>query len=221
MTILQKLPATLTCVLLAFSCASALFGQERAAKQPITIQDLVTYTRIRKQRVSPDGKWVTYLTIKPNFRDNRYDSTLFLQRTEPSARPVELARFHTTADKTFLETGGMKNFGGQVTWSRDGKWLAFTKREADKIQVWLRSIEAKSAVKIAGDFSQVDFDGWEETDAAISFKVADQVSGPRASSETDDPGQERHTRADHSALQVRARHTRVDGGQATACKRVG
>jgi len=187
MTILPKLPATLIRVLLAFSCASSLSGKERTEKQPITIQDLVTYTRIRKQRVSPDGKWITYLTIKPNFRDNRYDSTLLLQRTEPSAQSVELARFHTTADQTFLETGEMKNFGGQVAWSRDGKWLAFTKREADKIQVWLRSIEANSVVKIAGDFSQVDFDGWEENDAAIRVKVADQVSGPRASSETDDP----------------------------------
>ena len=162
-------------------------GQLVIAKQPITIEDLVTYTRIRNQRLSPDGKWVTYLTLKPNIQENRYDSALFLLRTDSPHQAVELAHFRTTAEQTFVETGAMKNFAGQVSWSSDSKLLGFTKREAGKVQVWIRSVDSATDVKLTGDFTQVDFQGWEANDAAIRFRVTDEASAERASSAQEDP----------------------------------
>jgi dipeptidyl aminopeptidase/acylaminoacyl peptidase len=157
------------------------------AQQTIAIEDLVSYTRIRNISLSPDGNWVTYLVIKPNVRENLYHSALLLQPTNPAHQVIELARFQTTAAETFLDTGEMKSFGGLILWSPDSKRLAFTKREGDKVQIWIRAIDEASNVKIAKAFPQVDLDSWEAGNESLRFRVTDQMGSSGRSSELGDP----------------------------------
>ncbi|HKX31809.1 MAG TPA: prolyl oligopeptidase family serine peptidase, partial [Blastocatellia bacterium] len=163
-------------------CHSKPVMSSNPQRSPVSITDLVGYTRIRQVRISPDGKWVAYLLIKPQIADNRYQSTLLLQKTEPSAAPIELARFYTAGDQTYdRETGALKSFGGQTAWSADGRKLAYTKRVNDQVQLWIRQLDSGSDFKAAGDLPNAELTGWNEDGTTIGFKVSNPVpslSGP-------------------------------------------
>lgn len=157
-------------------------------KQPISIEDLVSYTRIRNTCLSPDGKWVVYLTIRPQLAENRYHSTLLLQEAKPDVTPVELASFDTTAEKTFdKDSGALRNFGGQFLWSADSNHLVYTRRVSDKVQLWMRRIGNSGDFKVAGDFPNAQLVGWNESNTTIEFKVSGEVENSKPSSELVDP----------------------------------
>ena len=144
-----------------------------ASKPPVTIEDLVTYTRIRNVRLSPDGKRVSYLTIRPLLNENLLECTLWLQESTAGSTPVALSRFRARAEEVWVETGELKHFGGQSAWSPDGRRLAYTGRTSDKVEVWLRDADG-AATRVAGDYVEADLTGWTDDGTAIRFATADE-----------------------------------------------
>jgi dipeptidyl aminopeptidase/acylaminoacyl peptidase len=182
---LYRIGISLTIII---ACQPRFPGLADSPKSLITIEDLVGYTRIRNIRLSPDGEWIAYLAIKPQIADNRYNSSLLLQRAEADTKPIELARFHTTADQTFdKDSGAVKSFGGQVAWSEDSLKLAYTKRANDKVQLWLRHLDNGDDVKVAGDLPNAELVGWEENNTVIEFKVSREDNSTKSTSEPADP----------------------------------
>jgi len=175
-------------LIIAIVCQLQLFSLAASLKQTISIEDLVSYTRIRNIYISPNGEWVTYLAIMPRITDNRYHSTLFLQRAQSNTDPIELAQFYTTGDQTFdKDTGGLRKFGGQVIWSADSSTFVYTKRVSDKIQLWLRNLDEEVDVKIAGDFPTAEIVGWDEGNTTVEFKVSSESDNSKHLSEPLDP----------------------------------
>jgi hypothetical protein len=169
-------------------CQLQLLSLADSPNQTISIEDLVSYTRIRNIYLSPNGEWVAYLAIRPQIATNRYHSTLFLQRTQSNTVPIELAQFYTTGDQTFdNDTGGLKKFGGQAIWSADSSTFVYTKRVSDKIQLRLRNLDKDVDVKIAGDFSNAEIVGWDEGNTTIEFKVSSESDNSKHLSEPLDP----------------------------------
>src|SRR6266540_2742904 len=148
-------------------------GRPRFSKPPVTIEDLVTYTRIRNVRLSPDGKRVSYLTIRPLLNENLLECTLWLQESTAGSTPVALSRFRARAEEVWVETGELKHFGGQSAWSPDGRRLAYTGRTSDKVEVWLRDADG-AATRVAGDYVEADLTGWTDDGTAIRFATADE-----------------------------------------------
>lgn len=147
------------------------------AKPPVTVEDLVTYTRIRRVRLSPDGGSVSYLTIRPLLEENLLECVLWLQRVAPGSAPVALTRFRATADQVYRETGELKPSGGQAAWSPDGRRLAYTGRAAGGVEVWLRD-RAGVDTRVAGEFFEADLQGWTDDGSAVRFTAAEEVPRP-------------------------------------------
>jgi len=158
------------------ACAALLFWTPLAGaqRQPATIEDLVTITRIRNVHLSPDGQWVSYLTLKSLLQENKFDCALWLQRTVAGSNPLELARFQTTAAQTYFDTGGLKNFGGQSAWSPDGRKLVYTARTSDKVQLRLRHLSGEEVVVSVG-FLEIELAGWSDDGDTISFKTVEEA----------------------------------------------
>jgi dipeptidyl aminopeptidase/acylaminoacyl peptidase len=175
-------------LVLIIVCQVGFDGLASSPKQPISIEDLVSYTRIRNACLSPDGRWVAYLAIKPQIADNRYHCTLFIQEAKPDVTPAELARFYTIADQTFdRNTGALKNFGGQFLWSANSHQLVYTKMVNDKVQVWLRHLDSDNNFKLAGDFPNAELIEWDESNAVVEFKVSGKAENSKPSSGLADP----------------------------------
>jgi dipeptidyl aminopeptidase/acylaminoacyl peptidase len=165
-----------------------LSGLAGSQKQPIGIEDIVCYTRIRNIRLSPDGKWIAYLVINPQIADNRYRSTLLLQRAEPHAPSVELDQFYTTADQTFdKNTTAMKGFGGQFLWSADSHQLVYATRVNGMVQLRLHRLDNGADFKVAGDFPNAESVRWAGGNTVIEFKVSSDIENSKPPSRLADP----------------------------------
>jgi dipeptidyl aminopeptidase/acylaminoacyl peptidase len=163
-------------------------GLARDLKLPISIKDIVSYTRIRNICLSPDGEWVAYLAIRPQIVNNKYYSTLLLQRAEPDLGVVKLAEFYTTADQTFdKDTHALNHFGGQFLWSADSRKLIYTNRAGDKVQLWLYYLDSHNSVKVAGDFPNAEIVEWDDNNTVIKFKVVSEISDTGPKTELTDP----------------------------------
>lgn len=152
-------------------------GQEQPAKQPVTVEDLATITRIRNIELSPDGKSVSYLTIRPLLLANRLECVLWLQQTAPGSPALELARFQATAEQVYVETGELKHFGGESAWSPDSRKLAYTSRAGDEVEVRLRD-ESGAVSLVAGGLLEAELTGWTEDGSAIRFVRRDELPRP-------------------------------------------
>jgi dipeptidyl aminopeptidase/acylaminoacyl peptidase len=170
-------------------CELSFSGRADSSKQPISIEELVSYTRIRNIRLSPDGKWVAYLAIQPQIAENRYHSTLLLQEAKPDiTAPVELAEFDTATHQAFdKNSAALKNFGGQSLWSSDSKMLVYTKRVNDMVQLWLRHVDRGGDVEVSGDFPNAELITWNESNTDIEFKVSERIENLKSSSGLADP----------------------------------
>ncbi len=149
------------------------FSQTKSTRSSITIEDLANYTHILNAHLSPDGKWVSFLTLKPLLQENKFDCEIWLQKADPGSSPQELAHFQTTTQQTYFDTGELKNFGGQSAWSPDSRQLAYTSRAQDKVQIRLREVEGDDVV-VGADSLEAELTRWSEDGTAILFKTTEE-----------------------------------------------
>jgi dipeptidyl aminopeptidase/acylaminoacyl peptidase len=147
---------------------------------PVTIEDLATITRVRNLQLSPDGQWVVYLTLKPILAENKFDCAFWLQRTEATSSPLELARFQTTAAETYFETGELRAFGGKSAWSPDSSKLAYTSRVGNKAHLRVRNLSGDD-ILVAEGFVEIEPTGWRDDADSLSFKAVEENPKPSGS----------------------------------------
>jgi dipeptidyl aminopeptidase/acylaminoacyl peptidase len=100
------------------------------ARQVITHETLWMMKRVASPAVSPDGKWVVYSVLEPNYDPDKEVSDLWLLASDGDAPPRRLT--HTKARES------------AVAWSPDSRAIAFTsKREGDEAeQVYVLDLAA-------------------------------------------------------------------------------
>ncbi len=101
-----------------------------SAKTPITHEKLWMMPRVGAPVVSPDGRWVVFSVLEPNYDPDKEVSNLWLVPADGSAPPRRLT--HTRAP----EKG--------IAWSPDSRAIAFaTKREGDEAeQIYILDLAA-------------------------------------------------------------------------------
>jgi dipeptidyl aminopeptidase/acylaminoacyl peptidase len=113
-----------------FACAFSIAAAAAAAdgKRPITHEDVWLMKRVGSPVPSPDGKWVVFPVTEPAYDDNQQMSDLWIVAADGSSAPRRL---------TFS-----KSSESGVTWSKDGKRLAFAaKRDGDDVsQVYVLDV---------------------------------------------------------------------------------
>ena len=134
--------------------APALSAQSRNAP---TFEELLSLQRVGGVALSPDGRQVAYTVTSTEWKDNRYDTEIWLAR--PGTTPIQLTR---TA----------KGSSTSPQWSPDGKWLGFLADRGDKQQLYVLALLGGEAVAVTVVESGVQNFEWSPDGKWIGYTAA-------------------------------------------------
>ena len=157
---MKRYLAYLPAALLAFapSCVQA------TTEAPIHLQAYRSLLRIASPQFSPDGTRIAFLTIKPDFVHDRYDTTLRVVATDGNA-PKALVR-------------GMHDLK-MPRWSPDGRTLAFiAKVGKQKAEIYTIPASGGTPRRISDARNGVEQFAWSPDGNTIAFVTPDN---PRVS----------------------------------------
>jgi dipeptidyl aminopeptidase/acylaminoacyl peptidase len=153
MTVSQRTILVLVALALVVSPASA-----KDKPRVPTIDDLLNIDSISGARISPNGKWVAYLVTHSDFKSDAFITHLWI--ADPAGgRKYQLTR----GDKS----------AGDVVWSPDSHWLAFTSnRTGDKNQIFAIPPDGGEAVQLTKVENGVKSFQWSPDGKSIAFTAA-------------------------------------------------
>ena len=111
--------------------------------------------------ISPDGRQVAFTVRTTDWKENRYDTEIWLSRNGGS--PIQLTR---TA----------KNSSTSPRWSPDGKWIGFLSDRGEKQQVYAIALDGGEAIKLTGAENGVSGFRWSPDGKWIAYTAADAES---------------------------------------------
>lgn len=125
-----------------------------AAKRPMTAEDLNQLIHMEEPRISPDGKWIVYVQVKPDPMEESYTRNLWLYSVE-SGKLRQLTR---------------SGKDSQPRWSPDGKSLAFVSGRGKKPQIFLLSMnEPGEARQLTNALNGASSPAWSHDGQLIAY----------------------------------------------------
>jgi dipeptidyl aminopeptidase/acylaminoacyl peptidase len=128
-------------------------GQEPAVPGP-SFHDVISLQSVGSPQVSPDGKAVAYTVTSTEWKDNRYDTEIWLWR-EGGTR-VQLTR-------------SGKGSSTNPRWSPDGRWIAFLADRGDKRQIFLIAADGGEAWPLTAVEEGAEDFAWAPDGQRIAF----------------------------------------------------
>lgn len=116
---MKKLLPLLFVLFWSLSNAPSVLAQQNAS---ISFEQYLSLRQVGGVAISPDGKQVVYSVNSTDWKDNTYDTELWLVRE--GEEPFQLTR--TT-----------KGSSTSADWSPDGRWIAFLADRGDKTQIFV------------------------------------------------------------------------------------
>jgi dipeptidyl aminopeptidase/acylaminoacyl peptidase len=157
------------------SCAVALFLAcvpfgATAVARTIGLADLRALLSIESPQFSPDGKQIAFVTKRPDFREDRYDATLWVIDVDGGHLRV-LVR-------------GMRSLA-MPRWSPDGRTIAFTAKPAGREgQIYSAPIGGGTPVKLSHARRGVEQFAYGPDGRTIAYVTPDElqrgVGGPQS-----------------------------------------
>ncbi|MFH7044662.1 prolyl oligopeptidase family serine peptidase [Paucibacter sp. JuS9] len=154
------LPALTVALSLAFG---PVFAAEPAARHVASIDELLQLrTLAGAPQISPDGRYVAYMTSQADFKQDAFINSIWLVDTQ-------------TGRNLPLTQGGKS--AGNPQWSPDGSWLAFTSsRVEDKEQLFAIRPDGGEAVQLSKSETGVRGYAWSPDGRQIAFTANEAQS---------------------------------------------
>ncbi len=149
----NKYARSIILIILVVSCGFIA----NAALAPLSLEDLVSRVHIPLYSLSPDGKRVAYLTLKPLPRENLHEVVLNLIPTSGSGAAVVLARYRlTTSEAMHPNSGGVNPSTGQFAWSPDSTELIYTMHVGSFMEMRKRVIRTEAEQKVLSGMRRIE-----------------------------------------------------------------
>ncbi len=148
-------------VLAATALSSVAAGQEPTIPGP-SFDAIISLQSVGSPAISPDGKAIAYTVTSTDWKENRYDTEIWLWRE--GGTTVQLTR---TA----------KGNSTSPKWSPDGRWIAFLADRGDKQQIHLIGAEGGEAWPLTAVKEGVQSFEWAPDGKRIAFTRSDPEPG--------------------------------------------
>lgn len=140
---------------LLFVCLLGLFlGTFSQQLKDPTFEEVLSLKNTNNPRISPDGTDILFSKSSADWKENRYDSEIWLSKD--GGIPIPLTR-----------TSSGSSFG--YDWSPDGKWISFLSDRGKKPQIHLISFDGGEAFPITNEKNGVKGYQWSPDGKKIAF----------------------------------------------------
>ncbi len=136
--------------LLCYATTGA-FAQKGAS---ISFDQFISLKQAGSATISPDGKHVIYAVTSTDWKENSYDTELWLAREGEA--PFQLTR----------TTKGSSN---SARWSPDGKWISFLADRGDKTQLFVMSVAGGEAQQVTKEEDGIGGYEWSPDGKKFAF----------------------------------------------------
>ena len=127
------------------------FAQKGAS---ISFDQFISLKQVGSPTISPDGKHVIYTVTSTDWKENSYDTELWLAREGEA--PFQLTR--TT-----------KGSSTSARWSPDGKWISFLADRGDKTQLFVMGVAGGEAQQITKEEEGIGGYEWSPDGKKFAF----------------------------------------------------
>ncbi len=149
----RPLAAALACALLPVSLAA----QEAAVPGP-SFEEVIGVRTAGSPAISPDGRSVVYTVRTTDWKENRFDTELWMGR--PGEAPFQLTR---------TDRGNSTS----PRWSPDGRWIAFLADRGDRTQVFLLRAGGGEALRLTSAREGVGAFRWSPDGRRIAYTATE------------------------------------------------
>ena len=127
---MDRLTVLLACLTL-FGAPTLVFAE---GKQPMTVENLLSFKRVTDPQVSPDGKLAAYVVTSVDLAANKTSSAIWVATTE-KGEPRQLTNVPGKKDRN-------------PHWSPDGKKILFESNRSGETQLWVIDLSGGEAQQL-------------------------------------------------------------------------
>ncbi len=138
--------------LLTFLIPASLLAQP--GKKNPSFEEIISLRSVGNPQLSPDGQHVVFSQNSVDWKENRYDSELWLSRNGEA--PFQLTNHPTQS-----------SYGAR--WSPDGKWIAFLTQASDKSQIHVMRLAGGTSFPVSATQRNISAFEWSPDGKQIAF----------------------------------------------------
>lgn len=139
--------------ILAILCISITPTIAQSLKAP-SFEEVLSLKSVGNAEISPDGKNIVFQSTAVDWKENRYDTELWISKNGGTPFPL---------------TNNLKNSSSNAKWSPDGEWIAFMSDRGDKNQIHVVRVAGGESFQVTNtDNSITNFD-WSPDGKQIAF----------------------------------------------------
>ncbi len=142
--------AILTFIIISFAMADV-------EKKPFTVDDALDMIRVSNPQISPCGKWILFTKRELKWKDNKYESYLWIATTD-GGEPYKYT--NTPGDSS-------------PHWSPDGKYVTFLRGKGDERQIWIMRTSGGEAIQLTEHKAPIRAFKWTKDSKSIIFLAPD------------------------------------------------
>ena len=123
-----------------------------------SLEDIISLRNAGSPAISPDGKHVAFTMRTTDWKNNRYDTEIWLSRD--GGDPFQLTR---------TDDGSSSN----PQWSPDGEWLSFSASRGNKTQVYALRLDGGEAQPLTHAPEGISGYAWSPDGSQIAYTMTE------------------------------------------------
>jgi len=126
-------------------------------KKSPSFEEVLSLSSVSSPRISPDGKHVVFQKSAVDWKNNRYDTELWISRD--GIEPIQL-------------TNNRDGSSSGARWTPDGRWISFISDRSGENQVWIIRFDGGEPFQVTHEERSVSSYRWSPSGDRLAFLMS-------------------------------------------------